>query len=83
RSWLLAALAVLTLVFSAAYMLRLFHKVRAQTPDTIWRPTSIERLCMGLLVVAILWFGIAPGFVGENARSSAKTLSTVSPGVGR
>lgn len=83
RSWLLAALAVLTLVFSAAYMLRLFHKVRAQTPDTTWRPTTIERLCMGLLVVAILWFGIAPGFVGENARSSAKTLSTVSPGVGR
>lgn len=83
RSWLLAGLAVLTLVFSAAYMLRLFHKVRAQAADTSWRPTAIERVCMGLLVVAILWFGILPGFVGENARSAAKTLSTVSPGVGR
>jgi NADH-quinone oxidoreductase subunit M len=83
RSWLLAGLAVLTLVFSAAYMLRLFHKVRAQAKDTNWRPTPIERVCLGLLVVAILWFGILPGFVGENARSAAKTLSTVSPGVGR
>lgn len=83
RSWLLAGLAVLTLVFSAAYMLRLFHKVRAQAKDTSWRPTPIERVCLGLLVVAILWFGILPGFVGENARSAAKTLSTVSPGVGR
>ncbi len=83
RSWLLAGLAVLTLVLSAAYMLRLFHKVRAQAPDTSWRPTALERICMGLLVVAILWFGIVPGFVGENPRSSAKTLSAVSPGVGR
>jgi NADH-quinone oxidoreductase subunit M len=83
RSWLLAGLAVLTLVFSAAYMLRLFHKVRAQAADTSWRPTPIERLCMGLLVVAILWFGVLPGFVAENARSTARILPTVNSGVGR
>ncbi|GAB4429694.1 MAG: NADH-quinone oxidoreductase subunit M [Turneriella sp.] len=83
RSWLLAGFAVFTLVFSAAYMLRLFHKVRAQVADQGWRPTTLERVCMGLLVVAILWFGILPGFVGENARSAAKTLSTVGPGVRR
>jgi NADH-quinone oxidoreductase subunit M len=83
RSWLLAGLAVLTLVFSAAYMLRLFHKVRAQAADTSWRPTPIERVCMGLLVVAILWFGVLPGFVAENARSTARILPTVNTGVGR
>lgn len=83
RSWLLAGLAVLTLFFSAAYMLRLFHKVRAQAADTGWRPTTIERICMGLLVVAILWFGLLPGFVGENARSAGKAFAAASQGVGR
>ena len=83
RSWLLAGFAVLTLVISAAYMLRLFHKVRSHSADTTWRPTTLERVCMGLLVAAILWFGIAPGFVAENARSTAKSVSAVFPAGGR
>lgn len=83
RSWLLAGVAVLTLVMSAAYMLRLFHKVREHAADRTWRPTLIERVCMGLLVAAILWFGIYPGFLADNARSTAKTIVGASSGVNR
>lgn len=83
RSWLLGALSVLTLVLSAAYMLRLFHKIRARAADPSWRPNLFEYACMGLLVLTIMWFGILPGTLGENARSAAKTLSSISPGVGR
>jgi NADH-quinone oxidoreductase subunit M len=75
KSWPLTILAVLTLVLSAAYMLRLFHKVRGRAADTSWRPTALERTCLVLISAAILWFGIYPSFLGESARATAKTFN--------
>lgn len=83
RSWLVVSIAILTLIMGAAYMLRLFHKVRSHAADLTWRPTAIERTCMGLLVAAILWFGIYPGSLAENARGTAKTAVGASSGVTR
>ncbi len=75
KSWTLTIAAVLTLVLSAAYMLRLFHKVRARAADTSWSPTLLERACLVLISVAILWFGIYPSLLGEYARATSKTLN--------
>ncbi|MCS6972234.1 MAG: NADH-quinone oxidoreductase subunit M [Leptospiraceae bacterium] len=72
-SWFFTAIAVLALVVGAIYMLRLYHKIRA-LPEENWRPTWLENSCLALLVAAILWFGIYPGFLGENATSTAKSL---------
>lgn len=81
KSWPITLLAIFTLVFSAAYMLRLFHKVRAQTPDTSWRPNTIERFCMLALMAVILWFGLAPSSMAEAARSTVKVIiAPVNPG---
>lgn len=82
RSWPLTIAAILTLVFSAAYMLRLYHKMRANGTDSGWSPTPIERVCLGLLCATILWFGLQPSFLAENARSTARVV-TVNSGVNR
>lgn len=75
KSWPLTIAAVLTVVFSAAYMLRLFHKVRSRPVDTSWRPNALERVCLVLLSAAILWFGIYPSFMAEGARATAKVFN--------
>ncbi len=82
KSWPLTILAITTLIFSAAYMLRLYHKMRANGTDNSWSPTAIERGCLALLCAAILWFGIQPSFIAENARSTARVI-TVNSGVNR
>lgn len=76
RSWPLTIAATLTLVVSAAYMLRLFHKVRARQVDVTWRPNWIERTCMILLSAAILWFGISPNTTASYARETAKAINS-------
>lgn len=82
KSWPLTLLAITTLVFSAAYMLRLYHKMRANGTDSGWSLTAIERGCLALLCAAILWFGIHPSFMAENARSTARVI-TVNSGANR
>lgn len=74
KSWPLTFVAISTLVMSAAYMLRLFHKVRAREADATWLPTSIERLCLVLLASAIIFLGLLPGKLTEGARSTAKVI---------
>lgn len=75
KSWPLTIAAVLTVVFSAAYMLRLFHKVRSRPVDTAWRPNGFERVCLIILSAAILWFGIYPSFIADGARATAKVFN--------
>ncbi len=82
KSWPLAIAAITTLVVSAAYMLRLYHKVRANGTDASWQPTVLERACLAMLCAAIIWFGVQPGFIAENARSTAKII-TAGAGVNR
>jgi NADH-quinone oxidoreductase subunit M len=77
KSWPLTIVAISTLVFSAAYMLRLYHKMRANGTDgNSWSVTSaIERVCLDVCSVpSILWFGLQPSFLAENARSTASVL---------
>ncbi|HRP68434.1 MAG TPA: proton-conducting transporter membrane subunit, partial [Turneriella sp.] len=73
-SWPITIIAVFTIVISAAYMLRLFHKVRATEADTSWRPNIIERVCLVLLSASIIYFGVAPSTMGEMGQSAAKTI---------
>ncbi len=80
KSWLLVAFAVFTVVISLAYMLRLFHKMRAREKDLSWRPNLIERVCIVLLLGAILWFGVFPGSLATHARSTARALTAPGPG---
>jgi NADH-quinone oxidoreductase subunit M len=82
RSWPLTFLAVLTLVFGAAYMLRLFHKIRSRPTDETWRPTGLERSILIALSVIILWFGVYPSFMGEGARTTGKVLAAPAAGSG-
>ena len=82
KSWPLAISAITTLVVSAAYMLRLYHKMRANGIDHSWQPTVLERTCLAMLCAAIIWFGLQPGFIAENARSTAKII-TAGAGVNR
>jgi NADH-quinone oxidoreductase subunit M len=82
KSWPLTIVAISTLVFSAAYMLRLYHKMRANGTDGSWSVTPLERVCLGLLCAVILWFGLQPSFLAENARSTARVV-TVNSGVSR
>jgi NADH-quinone oxidoreductase subunit M len=82
KSWPLTVLAISTLVFSSAYMLRLYHKMRANGLDNTWGPSAIERVCLTLLCAAILWFGVQPSFLAENARSTARVV-TAGAGVNR
>ncbi|MBV6493353.1 MAG: NAD(P)H-quinone oxidoreductase chain 4 [Turneriella sp.] len=72
-SWPITIFAVLTIVISAAYMLRLFHKVRATERDVSWRPNTAERVCLVLLSATIIWFGVAPSALGDIGRTAAKT----------
>lgn len=83
QSWWITFFAVTTLVLSAAYMLRLFHKVRSRQIDNSWRVAWNEKLSMVILSVAILWFGIAPSFLGKTAQTAAKSISHGVAGVAR
>ncbi|MBS0617312.1 MAG: NADH-quinone oxidoreductase subunit M [Spirochaetes bacterium] len=74
RSWPLTFLAITTLIVGAVYMLRLFHKVRAQNADTSWRPNWIEKLCIILLSFTIIWFGVHPSYLGVYAKATAKVI---------
>jgi len=76
KSWPMLFIAILTLVMSATYMLRLFHKVRARAVDASWAPTMLERLCMAMLVVTILFFGLFPGWLTEAAHTTAKVITS-------
>lgn len=77
KSWPLTVAAVLTLVMSAAYMLRLFHKVREHGVDGSWRPVFLERLCLSLLGLTILWFGLYPSALAECARTTARLITAM------
>ncbi|MFO1524886.1 MAG: NADH-quinone oxidoreductase subunit M [Turneriella sp.] len=81
KSWLIVAFATLTLVTSAIYMLRLFHKVRANEADTSWHPNLIEKFSMIALSATIIWFGIFPSFLATYAQTTARLLSQGVTGV--
>lgn len=74
KSWPLTMVAIFTVVLSAAYMLRLFHKIRKNPVDTSWRPNGLERICLILLSVVIIGFGVYPTLLGDYARNTAKAL---------
>jgi NADH-quinone oxidoreductase subunit M len=77
KSWPLTIAAVSTLVMSAAYMLRLFHKVRGHEADASWRPVFLERLCLSLLGLTILWFGLYPSALADCARTTARLFTAM------
>ena len=75
KSWWIAIAAVMTLVLSATYMLRLFHKVRSGPADPEFRLNWLEKLSMALIAIPILWFGIFPSFLAEYAQTTARLIA--------
>lgn len=75
QSWWIVLFAVLTLVLSAAYMLRLFHKVRARSADGAFQLNWLEKASMALIAIPILWFGLFPSFLAEYAQTTARLIA--------
>ena len=75
QSWWIALFAAMTLVLSATYMLRLFHKVRSRPADTAFRMNWLEKFSMALIAVPIIWFGLFPSFLAEYAQTTARLIA--------